>query len=412
MKTALTITRWTLAVLLLLTSIVGFSEGDIAPAIICVIIASLLLPPVAALLFKKQLKPAIANSQAMNEGTVTAFTPVQPVSQETSAPLPVKVEESKPAAEIKQPGEPTKLAKKSGGLFGWFKGWGSAIKTAMALEGCIKQFPSVNPASLNKLLQTKPKWSETDAETIRKRIIDKYDIKINADNVESLGQRYLDFYKTIFPSHNGQEILHKISVSRVEAFLFTKVNDDEALDPSEIEEIISYSKSLKVSDFDSKEKIRQDYDYYITNWELDNKVFKGLQSDFMLDKNEQCIYKVEKCELVKRKSVTRSISYGGASYRMKLGKGLSYRVGTTSVSTQKETIEVSEGYGLLNVTSKRVLFKGKEGVVAINNSTIVDMEPFKDAVIIHKTTGKPISINTADGLTLYKYLRSATRNKR
>jgi hypothetical protein len=132
----------------------------------------------------------------------------------------------------------------------------------------------------------------------------------------------------------------------------------------------------------------------------------------MLDKNEQCIYKVEKCELVKRKSVTRSVSYGGASYRMKLGKGLSYRVGHTSVSTQKETIEVSEGYGLLNVTTKRILFKGKEGVVTINTNTIVDMEPFKDAVIIHKTTGKPISLNTADGLTLYKYLRSATRNKR
>lgn len=406
MKTALTITRWTLAVILLLCAILGFSEGDIAPSIICVIIALLLLPPVAALLFKKQLKPAIANGQTIDAGTVTPFAPVQTLSQQASTPVVVKQTESKPVAES------ARVAKKSGGLFAWFKGWGSAIKTAMALEGCIKQFPNINPASLNKLIQSKPKWSEGDTEAIRKRIIDKYDIKINADNVESLGQRYLDFYKTIFPGHDGNEILHKISVSRVEAFLFTKVNDDEALDPSEIEEVIRYSKSLQVSDFDSKEKIRQDYDYYITNWELDNKVFKGLTSDFMLDKNEQCIYKVEKCELVKRKSVTRSVSYGGASYRMKLGKGLSYRVGSMSVSTQKETIEVSEGYGLLNVTTKRILFKGKEGVVTINTNSIVDMEPFNDAVIIHKTTGKPISLNTKDGLTLYKYLRSATRNKR
>ena len=411
MKTALTITRWTLAVILLLVSIVGFSEGDFAPAIISVIIALLLLPPVAAFLLKKQLKPAIANQPAIDAGTVTAFTPAQPASKEANVPVQIKAE-SKPVAETIQAAEPAKVVKKSGGLFGWLKGWGSAIKTAMTLEKCIKQFPNTNPATLNKLLQSKPKWSEGDTEAIRKRIIDKYDIKINADNVESLGQRYLDFYKTIFPGHDGQEIMYKISVSKVEAFLFTKVNDDEALDPSEIEEVITYSKRLNVTEFDSKEKIREDYDYYITNWELDNKVFKGIQSDFMLDKTELCIYKVEKCELVKRKSVTRSVSYGGASYRMKLGKGLSYRVGHTSVSTQKETIEVSEGYGLLNVTTKRILFKGKEGVVTINTNTIVDMEPFKDAVIIHKTTGKPISLNTADGLTLYKYLRSATRNKR
>jgi hypothetical protein len=408
MKPILNIIRWIVGVILLLASIAGFAGGDIAVASFSVIIALLCLPPVAALLSKKMMKPAPAIAgQPSSETTSTAMYTAVSLAGNVSNPS------NSNQVIVASPVEETVTEKKkSGGFFSKFTGWGSAIKTALTLENCIKQFPDVKQASLDKLIQSKPKWSQGDTETIHQRLIDKYDLKVNAENVEQLGQRYLDFYKTIFPGQDGSEILYKINVSRIEAFLFTKVNDDEALDPTEIEQVISYSKSLNVQEFDSKEKIRRDYDYYITNWEIDNKIFQGLPADFMLDKNEQCIYKLPKCELVKRKSVTRSISYGGMSYRMKLGKGLSYRVGSTSISTQKETIEVSEGYGILNVTSKRILFKGKEGVVAINNNAIVDMEPFKDAVIIHKTSGKPISINTNDGMTLYQYLRSATRNKK
>jgi hypothetical protein len=408
MKPILNVVRWVVGVTLLLASIAGFAGGDYAVACFSVIIALLCIPPVAALLSKKINKPApaIAGQPSSDITSTAMFTAVNPTTNVSNTSTSTQVIVSPPAAEI------VEHNKKAGGFFSKFKGWGSAIKTALTLETCIKQFPDVKQASLDKLIQSKPKWSKGDAETIRQRLIEKYDLKVNAENVEQLGQRYLDFYKTIFPEQDGNEILYKINVSRVEAFLFTKVNDDEALDPTEIEQVINHSKSLNVQEFDSKEKIRLDYDYYITNWEIDNKVFQGLSSDFMLDKNEQCIYKLQKCELVKRKSVTRSVSYGGLSYRMKLGKGLSYRVGSTSISTQKETIEVSEGYGILNVTSKRILFKGKEGIVTINNNAIVDMEPFKDAVIIHKTTGKPISINTNDGMTLYRYLRSATRNKK
>jgi hypothetical protein len=405
MKTALNLTRWIVGILALLVSIPGFAGGDIALASILVIIALSILPPVAGFISIKLRKPALdtpvllaAESTPFNEniiydGNKTSLRVVKDVTVEQPQP---KIKSTKPRK----------------GLLGWVSAWGSAIKTVYLLEACIKQFPDVKPASLNKLLQKKAEWDEGEIATLSKRVIDKYHAKVDADNLNPMGQRYLDFYLSIFPEHTGAEITHKINVTRVEAFLFSKVNDDEALDPSEIQDVIAYSKSLDVKELDTKEKISNEYGYYIMNWELDNKVFQGLPSDFMLDKNELCIYKLSKCELVKRKSVTRNISYGGASYRMKMGKGLSYRIGSYSVSSQKETIEVSEGYGILNVTTRRILFKGKEGVVTINTNSIVDMEPFKDAVIIHKTTGKPISLNTADGLTLYKYLRSASRYKR
>jgi hypothetical protein len=296
------------------------------------------------------------------------------------------------------------------GLLNWFKSWGNAIQVVNALDGSIKQFPNIDSKKLQTLLKTKSNWNEKDTDIINKRIIDGYDQKINSENVENLGAKYLDFYQTIFPDKNGQEIISKINCDKVECFIFTKIKNDEILDPNEIDEIIKYSNSLSVSDYNSIEKIRKDYDYYITNWELDNGVYRSLPSDFIIQKNEVCIYRLDNCELLERKTITKRVSYSGLSSNIRIMKGLSYRVGSYNVASQKETVDISKGKGVINVTSKRVMFKGLDGATTINNSTIVDIQPYSDAVVITKSTGKPLTIKTKDAIRLYQYLRAATRH--
>lgn len=295
------------------------------------------------------------------------------------------------------------------GLFDWFKGWGTAIKIVNALDGSIKQFPNIDNKKLDTLIKTKSKWSEKDIQTISKRIIDGYDKKVNSENVESFGQKYLEFYQTVFPEQDGQEIIKKINSNKVENFIFARIKDDEALDPNEINEIINYSRSLDVADFDTKDKIRQEYDYYVTNWELDNGQFPNLPSDFVLKKNEVCIYRLDNCELLERKTVTKRVNYSGPSYRIKITKGFSYRLGSYNVSTQKQTVDISKGRGLLNVTTKHIMFKNSNGITTINNSTIVDIEPYRDAIMITKSSGKPVIIKTADAVRLYQFVRAAAR---
>ena len=96
---------------------------------------------------------------------------------------------------------------------------------------------------------------------------------------------------------------------------------------------------------------------------------------------------------------------------MKITKGLSYRVGSYNVSSQKEIVKVSKGTGIINVTTKRIIFKGSETSTTINTSAIIDIEPFSDAVTIFRSKGQPVTIESADAVNLYKYLRSATRRK-
>ena len=416
MKAILHVTRWVLGVTMCLISIAGFAMGDIGIAIFTTLIGLLLLPPVTNFFAKKQSDKQLAIAGASSTVMAPVEKPATVAAQAIVIPHPIQnnpvvhqsVQQSPKS--IEAVAEPV-IKKKSGGFFAWFKKKGTSLKAGLLLDYCLERISSIDASTMNSVMKSKESWTEKDNETFSQRIIRKYDKYITSDNVESAGQKYLDFYKTIFPDRSGDEIVAKINVHKVEAFLFTKVNDDEALDPTEIQQIITYSKSLNVPDFDTKEKISKDYDYYITNWELDNGLFKGLASDFMMNKNEICIFKLDNCEFVEKKSVTVRRSYGGMSYRVRIAKGVSYNMGSYRTSSDKETIEVSKGKGTLNITTKRILFKGKEGVTTINSNAIVDLEPFKDAVVIHKTTGKPITLKTNDGIKLYKYIRTAARGK-
>jgi hypothetical protein len=73
-------------------------------------------------------------------------------------------------------------------------------------------------------------------------------------------------------------------------------------------------------------------------------------------------------------------------------------VGSYNASSEKETIGISEGYGLLNVTQKESLFKGK-GTVTINANPIVGLEHLKNAGMVDITSGKHIRMNRDRELT-------------
>ena len=377
MKLLLTIARWAIGVICCLVSIGGFASGDMAAAIAVLVFGLLLLPPVTALFFKKNLAFAGAGPEAI---VVPALT-----------------------------GNASEKPAKATGILAWFKGWGTAINVALRVDSLVKSFPNIDPKKLQAFIALKTSLGEDEINTLRKRVIDGYDKKITPDNVDALGHAYLELYKSIFTDDDGAVLLKKIAVHQVEAFAFTKIKDDEALDPAETDAIIAFSQQRGVEEYDSVEKVAASYDYYIMNWQLDNGLFAGVAADLILQKNEICLFTLPTVELLEKKSVTTRVGYSGFSSRIKITKGLSYRLGSYNVSSTKEMVDVSKGKGLLNVTTKRILFKNADGVTTINSNAIVDLEPFKDAVIIFKATGKPITIRTADAVSLYKYIRSAMR---
>lgn len=281
------------------------------------------------------------------------------------------------------------------------------LKIALAVDKSIRQFPNIDRNVIQTYLSRKENWSKELYGDIKKRIIEGYDKKVNIYEIERLGDKYLAFYKEIFPEDEGKEIKEKIRKSRVELFAQQQLDSNRALNPNSLNEIVTKSIELGIEDLNTVEKVRSKFEYNILNWELQNGIFPSHESDFILQKGEQCIYKSSSAELLERKQVTTRVNYAGPKVRMNIMKGVSYSVGSYNVSQEKETVNQSKGIGILNLTTKRILFKNADKNVTITLKSIVDIEPFNDAVKIFRSSGNPLIFKVTDGIKLSQYLNGA-----
>ncbi|MEY8847278.1 TM2 domain-containing protein [Psychroserpens sp. XS_ASV72] len=188
-----------------------------------------------------------------------------------------------------------------------------------------------------------------------------------------------------------------------------KYLEDEALDPQEVDSLISKATELGIEKYQSKEAIKIDFGFYMKNWELDNGIFGEITPDFIMTKNEVCLFRTEIAEIFEQKEVTTRVSYSGPRARIRIAKGLSYSVGSYNFSSSKETKRVSKGIGTLNITTKRVLFKASQKTLTIRHSAIVDLEPFSNGLMIYKSSGNPILIKHNKSMEIYQAINGAIR---
>lgn len=191
--------------------------------------------------------------------------------------------------------------------------------------------------------------------------------------------------------------------------IVTEFISDDALDPEEIKDLKNKAIELNIEKYKTEENIRNEYKYYVKNWEFDNGIIEEVNSDFLLNKNEKCIYRKTNIEILEQKEVTKRINYSGPRARVKIAKGISYNFGSYNYSTEKETKRISKGVGVLNITTKRILFKTAEKSTTIRLSAIVDLQQFDDGLMIFKSTGNPLIILDKNGLDLYQSVNGAIR---
>lgn len=276
------------------------------------------------------------------------------------------------------------------------------------LEKAIKIFPAIDYKLMGKILNKKNYWIKD--KSFKKTAIDGYDKMINYENVHELGEKYVEFYNYFFPDEKNT-IRTKINKTLVEEFIHSKMNQYSGFNPKYIDSVISKSVELNVPDYNEYSKVEIALDDDIFKWKLANGELPNLEPDFLLQKNEQCIYKAN-CELIERKTVTRRINYAGPRARIKIAKGLSYNAGSYSVGTSSETVDVSKGAGPLNLTTKRIIFKSGDKNLTILLSSIIDIQSFSDCVTISKTSGVPLSFMIKDAKRFKQLLDFAIENSK
>lgn len=171
--------------------------------------------------------------------------------------------------------------------------------------------------------------------------------------------------------------------------VFDRALEDGKLSPQEEREIKRLSKALKI-DLQLDDKMQDALDDAKHMWQITEGKIPEQNSPLMLQKNELC-YRVTEARALETRTRTRSITYGGPAVRVRIMKGVYYRVGNARISRQTEEYSHELGYGDLVLTDKRLLFKSANKSLAIRLNRIVDFEPYIDGVQIYKDTGKPIT---------------------
>lgn len=135
-----------------------------------------------------------------------------------------------------------------------------------------------------------------------------------------------------------------------------------------------------------------------------NAPLDPVMSPLLLKRGEWCVHGIQATAYEERQRTTR-IDYAGPTARIKIMKGVYYRVGSAKLSRKTEAYSHSFGSGVLCATNKRLLWVAPNKTITIPLYKILMFEPFSDGIKVFKDTGKPILFEFDEGENQHAMVR-------
>lgn len=126
--------------------------------------------------------------------------------------------------------------------------------------------------------------------------------------------------------------------------------------------------------YSSLESIEQGNLPIIGNKEILNIVFK----------TDEIVHFAESANLIKLKSITTRINYGGISASIKIMKGVRYRIGSLNVQTETQKIHKPEDAGFFYITNQRIGFIGVNKQFTFPLKKIHSLEVYPEGLYLFK----------------------------
>ena len=135
------------------------------------------------------------------------------------------------------------------------------------------------------------------------------------------------------------------------------------------------------------EKTTQLLARYRLYWLIEDGEILTIEPDINLTRGEKCYFSCNSNHY-EINQVTKRIKYSGPTYRLKIVKGLYWRMGDLGVKRETSDVLCHIDSGRLFLTNKRVIFMGGKKDTTIRLSNILDFKLFKDGVELQKSSGK------------------------
>lgn len=194
-----------------------------------------------------------------------------------------------------------------------------------------------------------------------------------------------------------EQVVNEVRKNIVEEFS-AKMVADLRVSPEETETFERLCKDLDVT---IERESREALEKLQLLWNIESGELPVYEPNIILQKNELCHYKAD-VSLYQNRKVAERVRYGGPTYRLRIAKGFSYRLGNISTQRVSKDVMTLIDTGTLYITNKRIIFNGNKGTKTIRYNQIIDLHPYSDGVEIVKETGKPLTfmLNNSDGVAL------------
>lgn len=177
---------------------------------------------------------------------------------------------------------------------------------------------------------------------------------------------------------------------------------DERLSPQEDAELKEIARSLNVT-VKTDGNSRRTLDRYRLFWLIENGDVPPVDPGIKLYRNEVC-YATREVEWRELRRVTTGISYAGPTARIRMAKGVYWRMGHLRGMRHSSEMLMPVDAGTLYVTTKRLIFMGRLGNKTIRLNRILTFEPYSDGIEIKKDAGRSPVLLFSDDVEMFAAL--------
>ncbi|MDP2965257.1 MAG: hypothetical protein Q8N39_04355 [Pelolinea sp.] len=193
---------------------------------------------------------------------------------------------------------------------------------------------------------------------------------------------------------------------------FHEIGSDGRISPTEEEDFIKQMKDLRVTIVYSNEDLDRIAKMKAL-WRFENEPLPEVPVSILLQKTERCYFQ-SPVTLLETRAVNTRVNYFGPTARIRIMKGVYYRLGSVNVRPKSEQKMTKIDDGMIYITNKRILFVGSSTNRPIMYSQIIDFEVCSDGISIVKESGKsPIFMISSDaplaGAILAKCIKDSVK---
>ncbi len=232
-------------------------------------------------------------------------------------------------------------------------------------------------SEIRQVLRAKTQWIFN--EEVKKSVADGKLDENEKENLERLKKNLL------ISNETADSILEKESKAILTKFIDGAISDERLSDKEE-SRINEIAQNLNI-EINHSDKTRAQLDKFKLYWQIENGDIPTLISPINIQKSENLHFQTQ-VKWLEQRTITKRIDYGGPTARIRLAKGVYYRIGSIQAKRVTEDVWKTIDMGTLYLTNKRLIFMGNKGNKTIRIDKVLDFKPFKDGVDLQKETGK------------------------